>query len=114
MSGGPLTSHVLDTSSGRPARGLALTLFRKQDDDWVIIKASETNSDGRCSGFLDREQFTADTYKLRFDTEEYFRRAGGTTFYPYVEIVFQVVRPGEHYHVPLILSPYGYSTYRGS
>ncbi|XP_037087075.1 5-hydroxyisourate hydrolase-like [Pollicipes pollicipes] len=114
MSGAPLTSHVLDTANGRPARGLLITFFRKRQDDWVCIKSSETNADGRCSGFLRRDDFTADIYKMRFDTADYFHRMGQRSFYPYVEIVFEVLQPEQHYHVPLILSRFGYSTYRGS
>ncbi|XP_042887875.1 5-hydroxyisourate hydrolase-like isoform X3 [Penaeus japonicus] len=114
MAGNPLTSHVLDTATGRPAANMKLSLHRLQNAVWQEIAVKETNSDGRAGQFLSQEAFTPGTYKMFFDTGDYFRQQGTTGFYPYVEIVFVIEKPEEHYHIPLLLSPYGYSTYRGS
>jgi 5-hydroxyisourate hydrolase len=74
----------------------------------------ETNEDGRLSHIISTAEFQVGVYKLKFDTKEYYDTLGTKTFYPYVEIVFEIEKPEEHYHVPLLLSPYGFSTYRGS
>ncbi|XP_068941601.1 5-hydroxyisourate hydrolase-like isoform X1 [Petaurus breviceps papuanus] len=83
----PLTTHVLDTTSGLPARGLCLRLFRLEDCDqqWTELRKSYTNVDGRCPGLLTPEQMKAGTYKLFFDTEGYWKKMGQVSFYPYVE-----------------------------
>ncbi len=110
----PLTSHVLDTASGRPARGLAVTVERRDGDRWTQIAAGETNDDGRVPDLLTQEAFVAGTFRVRFATGPYLQDTHGSAFYPHVEVVFEVDAPGEHYHIPLLLSPFGYSTYRGS
>ncbi|CAH1789207.1 unnamed protein product [Owenia fusiformis] len=110
----PLSTHVLDNSRGLPGDGIAVTLYKLQGDDFVVIKKDVTNSDGRVPGLLTDEQFTAATYKLKFETKEYFDRLGMQTFYPYVETTFTVMDPKSHHHVPILLSPFAYSTYRGS
>ena len=74
----------------------------------------KTNQDGRASGFLSWEQIQPITYRMRFEIQDYFQSKNIETFYPYAEIVFQIKNPRDHYHIPLLLSPYGYSTYRGS
>ncbi len=73
-----------------------------------------TNNDGRIGNLLTGEQFTPSIYKLHFDTKTYFTAIGEKTFYPYIEIVFEIEKPEEHYHVPILLNGYGFSTYRGS
>jgi len=73
-----------------------------------------TDEDGRLSNLISSEEFTAGSYKLYFDTKPYFDNLGMDTFYPYVEIVFQIKNPEEHYHVPILITAFGYSTYRGS
>ena len=73
-----------------------------------------TNSDGRASGFISQQDFEPITYKLKFHTNEYFKGQGKETFYPYAEVVFHVKDTAAHYHIPLLLSAYGYTTYRGS
>lgn len=117
----PITTHVLDVSLGRPAAGIGVALARANGDDWHALGTGETDADGRASQLLTPGALEAGTYRLRFTLTDYFTRTQRTSFYPHVDIVFVVaggaVGPGatgEHYHVPLLLSPFGYSTYRGS
>ena len=109
-----ITTHILDTSRGRPAQEVAVSLYFNENDDWRQIASGETNEDGRVGDWLADESLPAGRYKLRFAVQEYFERTGRESFYPFVEIVFSVAAGGEHYHVPLLLNPFGYSTYRGS
>lgn len=83
---------------------------------WETINRIVTNDDGRASSHLwpDDLPFEAGVYRVVFNTQAYFEKSGRTTFYPYVEVVFRIADPAQHYHVPLLISPYGYSTYRGS
>ena len=109
-----ITSHILDTSKGKPAQGVLITLFLQQDSGWKEIAKSITNSDGRVADLLDKDTIlAAGIYNLKFETKPYFDQQSIKTFYPFVEIVFEITGP-EHYHVPLLLNPFGYSTYRGS
>lgn len=109
-----LTTHILDTAAGKPAEGIRVLLSQQQGKEWNSITAGETNADGRVHGLLDKEMVLAPgVYKLRFETRPYFEKRGIESFFPYVEISFTVTG-NEHYHVPLLLSPFGYSTYRGS
>jgi 5-hydroxyisourate hydrolase len=111
----PITSHVLDTAEGRPARGLGVILDVLDDAGaWVQVAARLTDDDGRVTDLLAPGQLQARTYRLTFDTGAYLRGSGRHAFYPRVEVVFHVAAPGEHHHIPLLLSPFGYSTYRGS
>ncbi|CAB4056509.1 uraH [Lepeophtheirus salmonis] len=110
----PLSSHVLDTSKGCPAEGIKIKLFKQKDHDWKLIGEKITNQDGRVSGFLGWEDFNAGLYKLHFEVSEYFDKTKTEAFFPYVEIVFKIKDPESHYHVPILLNPYGYTTYRGS
>ena len=84
------------------------------NQEWRTLSTVLTNGDGRASGFLDGEDFSEGVYRLHFSTEKYFRQEGRDTFYPFVEVVFRVANGTEHYHVPLLLNPFGYTTYRGS
>lgn len=112
MSG--ITTHVLDTAAGRPAGGIAITLERMGNDgSWTPVGSGATDSDGRLRTLLQAPPGTA-TYRLTFETEPYFAARDTTTFYPRVVIAFHTMAAEEHYHVPLLLSPFGYSTYRGS
>ncbi|XP_062620821.1 5-hydroxyisourate hydrolase-like isoform X2 [Saccostrea cucullata] len=119
MSGGtvvpPLTTHVLDTARGIPGGGINMVLMiRSGNGEFREIERGTTNNDGR-GGFLTSSSFQAGAvYKLFFDTDNYFKSIGVKGFYPFVEVVFRIDDPSQHYHVPLLLSPYGYSTYRGS
>jgi 5-hydroxyisourate hydrolase len=110
-----ITTHVLDTMRGLPAMGIAVLLERAGDSGMETISGGITDGDGRIRELLPNgEMLEPGTYRLSFDTGAYFTATGVEGFYPEVSIVF-AVREGEtHYHVPLLLSPYGYSTYRGS
>ncbi|KAK7070267.1 hypothetical protein SK128_014632 [Halocaridina rubra] len=114
MAGNPLTCHILDTSSGRPAGNMKISLHKLIGSSWQEVVKKITNHDGRAGQFLTQEEFTNGTYKMFFDTADYFKQHNTKGFYPYVEIVFEIENPSEHYHIPLLLSPYGYTTYRGS
>lgn len=111
----PLTTHVLDTANGRPAAGLAVRLERRDEDDgFVPLASGVTNADGRITDLCVPALFEAGVYRLTFDTGAWYAVRGERTFYPEASIVFEVTTPSEHHHVPLLLSPFGYSTYRGS
>ncbi|XP_041971814.1 5-hydroxyisourate hydrolase [Aricia agestis] len=113
MSRPVLTTHVLDTSSGKPARDLFVELYKQKDDKWTLWHNTITSADGRIQFPFSSEVVGAATYKLKFNVADYYKQNNKETIYPYVEIVFKTTE-GEHYHIPLILSPYSYSTYRGS
>ncbi len=110
-----ITTHILDIARGRPARDVRVILSYQGADGWQRIAYATTDRDGRAGQLLAEDySLEAGTYRLRFDIGAYMERCGVETFYPYAEVVFQVGDPQEHYHVPLLLSPFGYSTYRGS
>ena len=111
-----ITTHVLDTSIGRPATGVPVRLeFQTGDQAWKTVGQGTTDADGRVSNLLPADaKPRAGTYRLTFDTSAYFKAQGKKNFYPEVAVVFSVHDPAQHYHVPLLLNPYGYSTYRGS
>jgi 5-hydroxyisourate hydrolase len=108
-----LSTHVLDAVSGRPAPNVALTLHRRADTEWEPVGEGVTDDDGRCRT-LAPDGLQAAIYRLVFETGAYFVASGQEGFYPEVSIVFEVTEPTRHYHVPLLLSPFAYSTYRGS
>jgi 5-hydroxyisourate hydrolase len=109
-----LTTHILDTSKGRPAEGIEISLFQQHGKDWEQIAKAVTNADGRVADLLKNEEvLSAGVYKMHFDIQSYFNAQSLKSFYPFVEIVF-FIEGAEHYHIPLLLSPFGYSTYRGS
>ncbi len=109
-----ITTHVLDTSKGKPATGIKIILFRNEDEEWITVAGGATNNDGRITDLLEKNAVpAAGIYKLKFETREYFDKDGIETFYPFVEIIFEI-KDKEHYHIPLLLNPFGYSTYRGS
>ena len=115
---GRLTTHVLDTAAGKPAAGLKIELYRLGDAPGHV-KTVTTNSDGRADGpILDGDAFASGLYELRFHAGDYLRAAGAAlpepAFLDVIPIRFGIADPSSHYHVPLLLSPYGYSTYRGS
>ena len=111
--GSPITTHILDTSTGSPAAGVPVRLDRL-DGDWRTLAEGRTNADGRVADLLEPGSLSPGTYRIYFDTGAYWEACGSQGFYPYVEVVFTVERGDQHYHVPLLLNPYGYSTYRGS
>jgi 5-hydroxyisourate hydrolase len=109
-----ISTHVLDTALGRPAAGVRVILEQLDDTGVVSIGVGETDADGRLRELVPAGQaLEAGNYRLRFDTGGYFAATRRETFYPSVMVEFSVTSEG-HYHVPLLLSPYGYSTYRGS
>jgi 5-hydroxyisourate hydrolase len=110
-----ISTHVLDTSLGRPAAGIQVTLEMRSGDVWKKVAESATDQNGRAGDLAPSgEALERGTYRLRFDVAGYFRSRNVETFYPEVSVAFEVRNPAEHYHVPLLLSPWGYSTYRGS
>ena len=109
-----ITTHILDTSKGRPAEGITIILYGGENDEWTELARGTTNADGRISDLLEKnDQLKFGIFKMRFETKDYFDKLKIPTFYPYVEIIFEVEHD-QHYHIPLLLSPFGYSTYRGS
>lgn len=109
-----ISTHILDTTRGRPADGVAILLEKELDDGtFGAVSNGNTDADGRLKGLVEGE-VPRGTYRLRFAIGEYFWRQGQRTFFPIAEITFVVEKSNEHYHVPLLLSPFGYSTYRGS
>ncbi|XP_023139064.1 5-hydroxyisourate hydrolase-like isoform X1 [Amphiprion ocellaris] len=112
----PLTTHVLNTAMGVPGSNMSLSLHRQDPltKAWNLITTGITNDDGRCPGLITTQLFTSGVYKLHFETAQYWASRGEASFYPYVEIVFTINEPGQKYHIPLLLSRFSYSTYRGS
>lgn len=114
MAKSPLTTHVLDTSTGAPAAGLRLELWSIELGSETPLFAGRCGSDGRVSGLISNGEWARGVYRLRFFSGEYFEEKGVESFYPHCDVTFQVSDTESHYHVPLILSPFGFSTYRGS
>ncbi|KAJ7424209.1 cadherin-1-like isoform X1 [Willisornis vidua] len=116
VGNGTLTTHVLNTVTGLPAAGLAIRLDQLQEPgpQWRELAQRHTDTDGRSRPLLAAGQAKAGTYKLRFETAAYWQGLGHTSFYPYVEVIFTITDPAQKLHVPLLISPYSYSTYRGS
>jgi len=113
----PITCHILDASLGRPASdvGVSLEAMAEEGGSFHEIGKGVTDPDGRCTNLLPASVLVrAGTYKMIFQTGVYFASSGRETFYPVVEIIFQLANPGQHYHIPLLLSPWSYTTYRGS
>lgn len=108
-----ITTHVLDASAGRPAAGISVELAGRSGQDWEAIATGVTNDDGRVAE-LGPEKLEPGLYRLTFATEPYFEQQGVATFYPEVTVTFGVREGEPHYHVPVLLSPFAYSTYRGS
>lgn len=110
-----ISTHVLDTSRGQPAAGVLVTLeVETGEGNWKFVGRGATNADGRAELLPGGQRLAEGTYRLQFDTGAYFRARNTEAFYPHVTVVFVVRDPGQPYHIPLLLSPYGYSTYRGS
>jgi 5-hydroxyisourate hydrolase len=110
-----ITTHILDVSAGVPARSVAVTLEWQTADGWQIIGEGVTDEDGRLPDLLSSDAILQKgNYRLTFDTGNYFFDRQVDSFYPQVTVTFTVFSSQEHYHVPLLVSPFGYSTYRGS
>ena len=113
MSG--ISTHVLDTARGRPASGVPVLLETRAGSGWRGIGRAVTDADGRVQQLLRADSsLSAGVYRITFQIESYFQAEGIEGFYPEASIVFHVRDANQHYHVPLLLSPFGYSTYRGS
>jgi 5-hydroxyisourate hydrolase len=110
-----VTTHILDTSIGRPAAGVAVILdIAIGASAWQEMGRGVTDNDGRLRTLSPADGLRAGTYRIRFDTGDYFKARGIDAFYPEVSVTFALSDAAQHYHVPLLLSPFGYSTYRGS
>jgi len=110
-----ISTHILDTALGRPAAGVPVTLARMSDGEWARVNDATTDMDGRCKHLLPETQaMQPGVYRVHFETAVYYKRNHLEGLYPYVEIVFTVSEGQEHYHVPLLLTANGYTTYRGS
>lgn len=103
-----LSTHVLDTASGEPLAGIPVRLDRQHDNGFLQVASGVTNVDGRLADWVTPDLWHAGTYRLVFDT------AATSGFFPEISVLFFVAEPSRHHHVPLLLSPYGYTTYRGS
>ena len=111
-----ITTHVLDIARGRPAEGIAVTLEQRSGDGgWRKLGSGRTNADGRAADLLaPPAQLERGEYRLTFDAAAFFKTQATDSFYSSIVIAFRVDDPAQRYHVPLLLSPFGYSTYRGS
>ncbi|MFZ5894942.1 MAG: hydroxyisourate hydrolase [Myxococcota bacterium] len=112
MSG--ITTHILDTSLGRPAASVRVTLARREVSVTHELAYGETDADGRVRQFMPEVPLEVGVYQLMFDVADYFRSSGRSSFFERVTLEFRVADASQHYHVPLLLSPFGYTTYRGS
>lgn len=109
-----ITTHILDTTKGKPAQNVKISLHKSTNNSFIEVANGYTNDDGRIPDLVPTTtMLEAGIYKMKFETKEYFEAQQIATFYPYVEIVFEV-NDNQHYHIPLLLNPFGYSTYRGS
>jgi len=108
-----ITTHVLDTSRGVPAPGLSVRLDFRRSNEWVTVGHVKTDENGRVTSFSSATVVPG-TYRLTFDTAAYHKAVGVAPFFPEVAVTFDVDSESAHYHVPLLLSPFGYSTYRGT
>lgn len=111
-----ITTHVLDTSKGRPAGGLRVLLEQRDESgEWESISRGTTDGDGRLRTlYPEGKALAPGVYRLTFDTEQYFESQGVSAFYPEVVVVFETAPGEKQYHVPLLLAPFGFSTYRGT
>ncbi|HEY3735373.1 MAG TPA: hydroxyisourate hydrolase [Streptosporangiaceae bacterium] len=109
-----LSTHVLDAALGQPAADVPVRLERHEGGNWVTVAAGVTGADGRLADWLPDGGLAAGMHRLTFDTGAYFGGRGVTAFYPEVVVTFRIDDAAGHYHLPLLLSPFAYSTYRGS
>ncbi|KAK5901616.1 hypothetical protein CesoFtcFv8_006963 [Champsocephalus esox] len=112
----PLTSHVLNTADGVPAARLPLSLHRLDPRimTWTLLSVGTTDEDGRCAGLVSGDAFGPGMYKVRFEAGAYWESLGQSCFFPYVEVVFTISEQQQRVHLPLLLSRFSYSVYRGS
>jgi 5-hydroxyisourate hydrolase len=110
-----ITTHILDLSSGKPATGVRVALQRLEDGRRTTVGAGVTDADGRLRDLVPKAtKLDAGTFELTFETGTYFVTNGVQPFHPLVRVVLQITDAAQHYHVPLLISPYGYTTYRGT
>jgi 5-hydroxyisourate hydrolase len=110
-----ISTHILDSALGRPAAEVAVSLAHRQKEEWQILSEAKTDADGRCNQLLPAGTLLeSGLYRIRFETTAYYRAQHFAGLYPYVEIVFEVRDAAQHYHIPLLLTANGYTTYRGS
>jgi len=111
-----ISTHVLDTAKGTPARDLPVRLEREESSgQWSVIGLARSGSDGRCGQLLPQgQELSPGTYRLAFDNASYFEAQGVAALYPVVQVTFSVRKGETNFHIPLLLSPHGYTTYRGS
>ncbi|MFM8270049.1 MAG: hydroxyisourate hydrolase [Pseudomonadota bacterium] len=110
----PITTHILDVSLGKPASGVSCKLEKLENSNsWTEMGTGTTNPDGRVENLMDGS-LSKGIYRIEFATKPYFEQKNTRSFYPSVVVTFEVFNEQEHYHVPLLLSPFGFSTYRGS
>jgi len=111
----PLSVHVLDLQSGQPTAGIGVTLEQRAGEGWRALASGVTNAQGRIAALYPEDKpIAAGEYRIVFQTGEHFARQGKATFFPRIPVEFKVDNPAQHYHIPLLLSPFGYSTYRGN
>ena len=111
----PITTHVLDIAKGSPAEDIPIQLDSWINSEWQLIGCGSTNADGRLTNLLEPGSLAKGNYRISFNVEKYFSSQNiQSFFYPVVRIEFEILSPEQQYHVPLLLSPFGYSTYRGS
>ena len=114
-AGNPLSVHVLNLENGLPSPGVNVTLEKHVGQNWQPLAQGVTNEQGRNGElFPDKQAMEAGQYRVVFKTGDYFKKAGRDTFFPEIPVIFEVKNADQHYHIPLLLSPYGFSTYRGS
>jgi len=109
-----ITTHVLDTARGRPAAGMRVALEAREGDGWAPVGGGVTDGDGRVPGLVPGGRVGKGVHRVTFHTGEWFEAEGVEGLYPVVPVVCHIDDPDAHYHIPLLISPYGYSTYRGS
>jgi 5-hydroxyisourate hydrolase len=109
-----ITTHVLDTSLGKPAAAISVTLSIKAGESWRELARGVTDADGRVRAFVPEPARSAGSYRLSFDAAAYFRASARAAFFEHIALEFEVNDASQHYHVPLLLTPFGYTTYRGS
>lgn len=111
----PLSVHVLNLQTGSPTSGIEVELDQKQNNNWVKLATGKTDSNGRISAlFPEDKKASAGSYRVVFKTGDYYKMSNQKTFFPEIPVEFNMENNGEHYHIPLLLSPFGYSTYRGN
>ena len=115
LAANPLSVHILDLQSGQPTAGVTVTLEQKTGNGWQQLASGVTNAQGRITEMYPADKtMQAGDYRIVFKTGEHYARLKQETFFPEIPVQFHVEKTGQHYHIPLLLSPFGFSTYRGN